>query len=449
MKQAFICGFFILSGLCGHHAGAQENTDTKRWTLADCLKFADEHNVQISTLRLNEQSAEQDLQAAKGAKLPSLSATVGNVFNHGNNNVPGNGGLVNQVTSTGTYAVNSSVVLWNDNLINNTIQQRQLLIQSANLFVQQALNNLTLLITQDYLSVLLAKENLNYITDLVNTSEARVRQGEIFYKAGSIAKKDLLQLQAQLASDRYLLVQTQNNIRQSLLLLKQNLQLPAEAPFDIATPDTVVVNKTLLPFYKVQQAALQAFPDSRIGKLGVDIAALDIARAAAGFKPTLFATGAMGSGYTDALTNPVSAKTGYFSQTGDNFYQRVGLSLSIPIFSNYSNKTNRAKAVIAYKAAELNWQNDQLLLSQAVEQAYLSASNAVQAFDAASEQLTAAAESFRISNAQFRLGAINSYDLLQQRNQYVQAVQAFTQAKYSAVLQQKIYEFYLGKPVTL
>jgi outer membrane protein len=84
-----------------------------------------------------------------------------------------------------------------------------------------------------------------------------------------------------------------------------------------------------------------------------------------------------------------------------------------------------------------------------VEQAYLNASNAMQSYEAANLQLQAAAESYRITNEQFKLGAINIYDLLQQRNQYVQAVQAFTQAKYTAVLQQKIYEFYMGNPVTL
>ena len=157
----------------------------------------------------------------------------------------------------------------------------------------------------------------------------------------------------------------------------------------------------------------------------------------------------MGTGYSDVIINSNSPKTGYFKQAGNNFYQRLGVTLSIPIFSNRINKTNLEKANIAYKQADLNLQNDQLVLSQAVEQAYLNAVNAQQAYDAANQQLLSATESYRIVNEQFRLGAINTYDLLQQRNQYVQAVQAYTQAKYTAFLQQKIYEFYMGNPVTL
>jgi outer membrane protein len=383
-------------------------------------------------------------------KIPSLSAAVSNSFNNANNS-NGTGGLINQLTNSGSYAVNSGIVLWSGNSINNTIQQRELAYQSAGLTVQESINNITLFITQAYLDILLTKENLKYITDLVSTSEARVKQGQMFFDAGSIAKKDLLQLQAQLASDKYLLVQTQNAIRQNILSLKQILQLPSDTAFNIVTPDSslIVPASVLLPLQQVQQAALHDFPEIKIGKLGVDIATLDIAQARAAFKPTLTANGSMGSGYSEVLTNSVFPKTNYFTQTGNNFYQRLGLTLSIPIFSNRTNKANLQKANIALKEANYNWQNDQLVLSQAVEQAYLNASNAMQSFVAAQEQLQATAESYRIVNEQFKLGGTNIYDLLQQRNQYVQAVQAYTQAKYTAVLQQKIYEFYMGKPVTL
>lgn len=447
MKKLIFNIALFVSIIFFNAVAAQTNDTTRQWSISDCFKYATEHNIQVSTLKLNELSSLQDLSAAKATRIPSLSGSVSNSFNNANNNV--NGGLVNQLTTSGSYSVNSSIVLWNDNYINNNIRQRELLTQSAGLSVQQSLNNITLQITQAYLDILLAKENLKYITDLVTTSEARVKQGQMFYDAGSIAKKDLLQLQAQLASDKYLLVQTQNAIRQNILSLKQVLQLPADTLFEVLTPDSVSVAPTLMSLHDVQQTALRDFPEIKIGKLGVDISSLDIAKAKASFKPTLNANGSLGTGYSDVITNSAFPKTGYFTQAGNNFYQRAGVTLSIPIFSNRINKTNLEKANIAYKTANLDLENTQLILSQAVEQAYLNASNAMQSYQAADEQLKATTESYRITNEQIRLGAINIYDLLQQRNQYVQAVQAFTQAKYSAVLQQKIYEFYMGRPITL
>lgn len=428
---------------------AQVSAAAGKWSLKECFQYAIEKNIQISTLRLNKQSAIQDLAAAKGVKIPSLSASVANSFTDANNNAYGNGNLVNQLTNNLNYTLNSSIVLWNDNYINNNIRQQYLFTQSAGLSVQQSENTITLSITQAYLNILLMKENEKYVADLVNTTEASTKQAQTLFDAGSIAKKDLLQLQAQLASDKYLLVQTQNTIRLDLLSLKQILQLPADTLFDIVTPVSVDAMAAIPSLYDVQQSAVQNFPEIKIGKLGVDIASLDIAKSKAGFKPVLKANGAVGSGYNDVIINNISKRTGYFTQTGNNFYQDLGLTLSIPVFSNRINKTNFEKSKIAYKQAALNYENSQLVLSQAVEQAYLNAVNAQHAFVAADQQLQAATESYRIANEQFRLGAANTYDLLQQRNQYVQAVQAFTEAKYTSVLQQKIYEFYMGNAVTL
>lgn len=449
MKKYFQYILFILSTVVATAVQAQVSGAVKTWSIQDCFHYATEHNIRVNTLRLSEQSAEQDLAAAKGLKTPSLSGSVSDIFNNANNNTTGNGGLVKQLNNSGTYSVNSSIVLWNDNYINNNLRQQNLATQSAGLAVREAQNDITLSITEAFLNILLAKENERYVIDLVNTIDSSIKQGQLLYEAGSIAKKDLLQLQAQLSGDKYLLVQTQNTIRQNILALKQILQLPSDTPFDIATPASIETNAALPSLQEVQQTALQNFPEIKIGKLGIDMAALDIAKAKAGFKPTLKANGALGSGYDDIITNNISPKPGYLTQTGNNFYQTIGLTLSIPIFSQRINKANLAKANIAYKQADLNLQNNNLVLSQAVEQVYLSTVNARQAYDAANQQLLAVTESYRIANEQLQLGAITTYDLLIQQNQYIQAVQAFTQAKYSAVLQQKIYEFYMGNRVTL
>ncbi|MFT3678063.1 MAG: TolC family protein [Chitinophagaceae bacterium] len=448
MKQLASIWIFLLMIVAASEAQSATQPDTG-WTLQQCIDYAKQHNISINTQRLDQQAAAQDLVAAKGARTPSLTGAVGNTFTHANNDAHGNGSLISQLSSSGTYALNSSLILWNDHAVDNTIRQKDLLFQSAGLSVVQQENNITIRIAQAYLDILLARENLYYIQNLVATSDSLVRQGQLFYDAGSIAKAALLQLQAQLASDKFALVQTQNAVRQNTLVLKQLLQLPSAADFDVTVPDGLQVNSTLYPLREVQQAALTNFPDTRIGHLGVDIASLGVSNAKAAYKPVLKATGALGSGYTDVLSNPVAAHQNYFTQTGNNFYQAIGLSLSIPIFSQRINKANFEKSKIAYNQAQYDLQNTELVLTQAVEQAYLTAQNGLQSYTAANEQLQAATESYRIGNEAFRLGSIDTYALLQQRNQYLQAIQSYTQARYTAILEQKLYEFYLNNTITL
>ncbi|WP_035671550.1 TolC family protein [Flavobacterium sp. 83] len=449
MKHLMLCLFCLLVVVIFNPVHAQISDSIRKWSIEECFKYAMEHNIEINTLLLMEQSSAQDLYAAKGSQIPNLSGSVNNQFNNSKIESAGSGNLENQLTSSGNYSVNSSIVLWNANYIKNNIKQRDLLRQSAGLSVQQSRNTITFLITQSYLAILLAKENLTYLLDLYTTSEAKVKQGQLFYDAGSIPKNNLLQLQAQLAGDKYLVVQTQNTIRQNILSLKQILQLPTEVLFDVFIPVSIEIVTVAPSLQSVQQTAFEIFPEIKIGELEVAIASLDIAKAKAGFKPTLAANGALGTGYSSVISNSNFSKTSYFTQLDNNFYQRVGLNLSIPIFSNRINKTNLEKANIGFKQANINLQNSQLVLSQEVEQAYLNFTNALQAYNAAKEQLSAVTETYRIVNEQFRLGGINSFDLLQQRNQYVQAVQSYTQTKYTAVLQQKIYDFYRGIPIQL
>jgi len=47
------------------------------------------------------------------------------------------------------------------------------------------------------------------------------------------------------------------------------------------------------------------------------------------------------------------------------------------------------------------------------------------------------------------VGAANLVDLLQQKNLYVQSLQSYIQAKYTAALNIEIYNFYHGEPVKL
>lgn len=418
------------------------------WTLAECFSYATAHNIQVNFQRLNVLTIEQNLIAANSQKIPSLSATLTNTFNNGNGSSSA-ANTSNQLSSSGVYTLNSSVVLWNSHYIRNTIDQLQLLHTSSKLTEQQYLNSLYIEIAAVYLDILLARENQRYIDDLAATSAERTKQGQQYLDAGRIARKDLLQLQAQAAGDQYQRVQNENLIQTDILVLKQLLQLPTDSSFDIAAPGPISLPQQLAPLNDAISEALQRFPDLQIGRLGVAVANLDIARAKAGFKPVLSASGAIGTGYTDVITNMSGSKTGYFSQVGNNLYQRAGLTLSIPIFSNRINETNLEKSMIALRQAELTLQNTALLLTQSVEKAYLNTINARQSFAAAEIQLNASRESYRIANEQFRLGDINTYDLYLQRTQYMQAVQAYTAGKYSAIMQQKIYEFYMGRQITL
>jgi outer membrane protein len=420
-----------------------QDADTLKWDLQTCLDYAKKNNITIRSLRWDERSSEQDLLLAKAAKYPSLSANLRQTLINSRNADPVVGGFQTQANFSGNYGVSSSWVLYNGGYLNNDVKQKDLLVNVANLSVQQTENDITLQITQAFLNILLAKENIIYLEDLLSTSQAQLQQGKQRFDAGSISRKDYLQLEATLANDQYNLVTARNTARQNAITLKQILQIPSSTNFDVVQPDTLVTNQAIPSLQEATQQAIATRPEVKIGELGIQSAELELEKSRAGTKPTI----SLGGGLTTGFSDNQAAK--YFSQLNNNFYQTIGVTVGIPIFNNRINKTNIERSKIQIEQAKLSLQGTKTTLDQAVEQAYISALNAQAQLTAAETQWRTSQESFHITTEQVRLGALNTVDLLQQKNLYVQALQAYIQAKYNTILNKKIYDFYTGTPVTL
>jgi outer membrane protein len=326
------------------------NNLNNKWTLQQCIEYAKVHNIQINTSRLNQHLTEQDLLLAKAAKLPNLSANLGQNLNHGNNFNTLSGSLQNTTALAGNYSVNSSLVLYNGNYIHNDIKQKRILLEAGNLYISQIENDVTLQVTQAFLNILIVKESIFYLEDLLRTSAEQLTRQQQLYDAGSIARKDLVQMQAQLAADKYNLVSAQNNYKTNILTLKQLLLLPAGLAFETAFPDSVNVEKMYPALSNVLLTALQNRPEVKAGELNVQASKIDIEKARAGLRPSIIANGGLSSGYSNQ-----SGK--YFAQLDKNFFQQAGLTLSIPIFNRRVTKTAIEKGKIVTEQVQLDLVN--------------------------------------------------------------------------------------------
>jgi outer membrane protein len=423
---------------------AQDTTAGRlKWDLQTCLEYAKKNNITIRNLRWGARSSEQDLLQARAAKLPSLSASVTQSVVNSNNANPVVGGFQTQAKASGNYGLSSNLIIYNGGFLNNDIKQRNILLESAQLNVQAAENDITLQITQAYLNILLQKENIAYLQELVGSSQLQLTLGKQRLDAGSLSRKDYLQLEATLANDKYNLTTAINAHRTNLITLKQILQLPSSVSFDIVQPDTLVTNQAVVSLPEEENAAVNSRPEVKVSELGVKSAEVGLEKSRAGALPVISVGAGLSSGYSD--NNDLK----YFNQINNNFYQRLGVTVSIPIFANRVNKSNIERSKIQIEQAKLSLQGTKTTLDQAVEQAYINVLNSQAQLEAAESQWKTNQESFHITNEQMRLGAFNTIDLLTQKNLYVQALQAYVQAKYNSILNKKIYEFYTGVPVTL
>src|ERR1700761_7978858 len=131
---------FILSLFCCLKLKAQDSTlmgKTIKWDLVQCIEYAKKNNIQINTLRLSQLTSQQEYLLAKAARLPNLSGSATQYFEHSKGSsarVDANGNVVSAGRSgfaaSGSYGLNSSVTLYNGGYLNNTILQKNLAMQA-------------------------------------------------------------------------------------------------------------------------------------------------------------------------------------------------------------------------------------------------------------------------------------------------------------------------------
>lgn len=438
----------IITGICflAVTATAQDSTRQQlpqQWTLSDCINYALQHNISVNTLRLSAQSSHQDLLQSKAALYPGVSGSVSQSLVNSKDADPVVGGFATQASFSGNYGVSSSLTLYNGGYLKNNIKSKDLGVQIANLNVQETQNDISLSIAQAYLNILLAKENQVSLETVLTTSKEQLKLGQIKFNAGSIARKDLVQLQSLVASDEYNLVNAGNTLRLNTLTLKQLLQLPTTYELTITTPDTIPVAQTAPALGNALEDAMSTRPEVKNKDLSIQLAKVELEKVKAGAKPTVSLNGALATGYSN------NQQYHYFTQLNNNFYQSLGVTVSIPIYSRRTNKTNIERSKISIEQAKLSLLDTKTTLSQRVEQAYINWQNAKAQYDAAEIQLNASKESYDITNEQLRLGAMNIVEWQQQKSAYVQALQAYIQARYTTLLYNKVYSFYAGHGLTM
>ena len=126
---------------------------------------------------------------------------------------------------------------------------------------------------------------------------------------------------------------------------------------------------------------------------------------------------------------------------GHNF----NLSLNVPIFSRFQNKTNVAKAKIQQENALLNLEQTKLTLQSNIERAFTDARAALKTYVAAQKSRESQKLAFDNAQERFNIGAMNSFDLEQTRNRLINAEASLINAKYDFVFKTKVLDFYAGK----
>lgn len=430
MNTYYKSGIFalLLAGLVLSESSAQD----KLYSLAECISYALDNSTTMGRASNQIESEASALEQSKAERSPNLMMSGSET--------------VSSLASGLTFSLNSSLTLYNGAKLKNAVLQGKTNLQAAENDIKTQEELISLEVLSSFINVMLAKEQVKNSVSQLEATEKQLEQATARREAGLLSPSDFLNMKSQYAGDKASLVTSQSNLRISLVLLMQIMNMPANNAFDIQGPDiqALLLSDTETDAAEVYNVALGLQPGIKTAQLELESADLDIKLAKADVLPALSMTGGINSWYSSTQTDITLVE-----QLSEQINPSLGLSLSIPIYQRKKVKNNIKQAEIQYENYQYNLVDIKNDLRKAIEQACIDALTAQSTYDSRTEQLKAEQESYRLAEEMFAQGLVNAVDYLTSKNNLTTAENNQTQSKYNMILQNRIVNYYMGNPIKI
>jgi outer membrane protein len=431
----------------------------KKWTLQECVTYALKNNISIQQSELDVKLTEISKSDAIGNFLPNINANTSHSWNIGLNQNITTGLLENQTTQFTSAGFNSNVAIYNGLQNQNRLRKANLSLLASQFQLAKMKDDVSLNIANSFLQILFNKENLKVQKEQLSVDEKQLARTQTLVDAGMIARGDLLDVQATVASDKQRIIAAENVLFLSKLGLAQLLQLTDYQNFDVEDSNQLALQTTTVldnPTAVVEKAKADRV-ELKIAKTNLEIAEKDIKIAKGAYQPSLsgFYSFNTRASYSDRIvglstngTPILAAPLPLFDQFSDNKGHNFGLQLSIPIFNGFAVRNNVERAKLTLERAKITSKTAELDLERNVYTAIADAKGAINAHEAAVTAMNARKESMNYAKEKYEVGMMNSFDFNQAQSLYTNAQSEVVRTKYDAIFKIKVVEFYFGIPIS-
>ena len=456
------------------------SSQSKKWTLDECVNHAVKNNISIKQSELDKQSSEISKKDAYGKFLPTINGQASHSWNIGLNQNITTGLLENQTTQFTSAGVSVGIDIYGGLQNQNQLRKANLSIIASQYQLTKMQEDISLNVVNAYLQILFNKENLKVQQQQLQYDTKQMERTKELVDAGVIAKGDLLDVNATVATDNQRLIAAENALLISKLSLAQLLQLEDFREFDIVDSDIeAVLSNVLLEDPKaILNKAKETRTELKLAQTNVSIAEKDVRIAKGAYEPSLsgFYSFTTRAGYSDQVigstldtSNPTTVigfveGTGQnvvrnnfkpilgkpdpvFDQFSDNKGHSFGVQLNVPIFNGFAARNNVSRSKLALERSKIALEQSELDLERTVYTAYTDTKGAQKSYEAAVTTLEARENSMTYAKERYEVGLMNIFDYNQAQTLYVNAKSEVLRTKYDYIFRTKILEFYFGIPI--
>ncbi|MBF9252762.1 TolC family protein [Pontibacter sp. 172403-2] len=419
-------------------------------TLEQSLELARLNNVALRQAKYNSSKATVKLRQNQFAYLPAITARgdISRVNGLTFDNVQGEVKRGNTTTSN-PYLVGELVLFEGFARLFEMKQAREQ-ATAGKYTASQAEIDLEATITGKFMQAILDRENIRIATERIALLEQQTKRMEILERAGTHTESDVYQLKSQLATEKLNLITNQNNYRQSMLALVQEMNAGSNLDYELQAPtDPLDITAPLPPLDSVLARAVAYSPLLKASKATVGATQYGLSMARSNLSPTLSLNGIVGSNFSSNImqTNPetqLQEQTPYFDQLNQNQQNIVQLSLSIPVFNGLRNHFQAQMARIDLRNAELDYVATENTLRQTVQQAYQDVLAAREKYNTVIANLAYTEKAYEMAQRRYEAGVMDFYAYLESLNNKNKAEAELIQSKCEFYFKQRILQLYQG-----
>ena len=427
------------------HLSFAQNSNPQKYSLTKCVEVGLKNNINIIRSENALLSSGAQKKQAFGALIPSVDASATwTRSDREQYRIRNNQFFTSRDNFSASLQANLTLFDGFANLA--TVDQAIMNQRSTEFDLQRTKQDIIFQVQAQYYNVLRFKQLLTVSEENLKRSRKQLERIVEFNRVGSVPLADVYRQQVQVGRDELSLIQADNDVKNSIADLVFLIGVKQQENFDIEEPavdalvDSIVVKEfhnQLRDYNKVVRQAIgdradySSVLEQRLSsQVGVRIAR-------SGYFPSISAFASYG------WSDPEASEFFKDIKTKDIF--SYGLSLNIPILSNFRTSSAVEQAIISERNAHENVYQLERQIGVQIKKAMNQLEAAEKNIETARRNLFAAREDLRIAEERYAIGAGTLLDQITANTSFIAAQSDNVNSIYNYLTARKQVEYYIGK----
>jgi outer membrane protein len=403
----------------------------KKLSLQEAISIALTQNSSLKKSLNNIDVTNEAIKTAYGALIPTLGINGGFGWSHSSysSNAASNlTGIPNTPSFSGenrnwSLSIGGNVTIFDGLSVYANIQSKENTLSSAKYDLEKQKQDIILQTVTLYTAIVSNKKLFDFQGEDLKYNQALLDKIKQMYEIKSVPIPDVFAQEATTANSELSYIQAENNYRKSIVSLLNFLAMDVTGNYTFAFENDDLRDTADVPrdFNNLFSTALTNRQDYQSEKYKVKVTENQVTNAWGGVYPRL-------SGNYGLSTNA--------DLPGDLFSQKtysLGLSLSIPIFSQFNTEYAIELADIQLKNSNEDLTALERQVRTDVMNSYLDLETARKQLDVSKTALASAKESWNAKKESYTLGAATYLDQQLAYNNYLQAEYTSISKEYSYI----------------